>query len=200
MEKIFLVNDYVQILTPLDWQWFKKNMPVLSSNAATIGLQRAASYDGGTKFFYELEGEQLDTAIAFMLEAVKKIDTNTLSEMLESIIANATKYAKKHERLFSTYEDFARGRTHRIHCFHLQPEPRTVYGLISNEVKWQMIEQLEHSLKVGSVISISDISIKTDLKEYLEMIRTWYQTFNGMNDYCDDMGICFGYEDTVPVA
>lgn len=200
MEKIFFINDVITLMTAEDWEQYKANMPKLASDHPAPELQNKVEYEGGTRYFEELKDEHLQGAISFLLNETMRLDEELLGELLADEIEEQLDYMRKHEKLFYSYEDFAVGKLHRIHCFHIRPEPTTVTALLGNDIRAQALRQIEEMLNEDRLVRVNNIHINESLNDYIQMIQDWYATFNGLKDYCEDMGFEFGYEDGVPLG
>lgn len=200
MEKIFVVNDYVYILTPAEWEEYKNNLPVLKVECETPKSLYKGEYEGGTKFFEELKDNELKRAVSFMLQESLTLDKEILGDILIDVIADVLKYTQKHSELFHTYENFKVGELHRIYCFHLTPEPSTVSSVLRNEIKSQVLKQVEEMMVNNKPVDISKVAVNKSINEHLNLINAWYKTHAGIKDYCEDKGIEFAFEDGTPLV
>lgn len=199
MERIFLISDYVVVLTPQEWEQYKLNLPVLDIGDTFEPAVPKEKYEGGTKYFNELEGDLLKKAATFVIKNMT-LSEDMLNECLQDTLIDVRRYAENHSRLFETYEDFKIGKLHRIHCFHLIPEPKILSTLLRNEMRHKMLTQIESMLDKGEPVIIENIVLSDKLSDYMWLIKQWYQTYNGINDFCEDMSIEFGYEDAIPLV
>lgn len=196
---MYFFDNVIEIMNADEWSQYKSNMPVLNSSLPAPAAQSKIEYEGGTKYFQDLRGRLPQGAISFMLTQISSLDEGLLQELLADEIQEVLTNLRQHQNEFKHSKGFAVGKLHRIQWFHIYPEPRTVTQLMRNDIRAQTIIQVENMLNRERKINLNLIRIDSNLQQYLQMIRSWYATYNGMKDRCEDLELEFGYLDGVPL-
>lgn len=193
-------DSHIVIMTLDEWNGYKNNMPILTSDAAMPEQDSVEDYEGETERFEELTGDHLKSAITFMLDEIRNLDEDYLGDNLKEIIEDQVMLVKTLGKDLEKDHNFVLGSLHRIPCFQIYPEPKTLKALVENEITAQALAQAEEQLKETGTFDVNKVSIKENLSDYLDTIKAWYSTRDGMKDYCDTMDFSFAKKDGTPLV